>query len=78
MFQKYKKSKEKKTGRKKSQGEPQSQTAVLPRHQEEVETDKIKQALIQQRKKTKISSIFPYRGNRNAEKHKNKITLDKT
>ena len=32
----------------KSQGVPQSQTAALPRHQEEEETDKTKQAQIEQ------------------------------
>ena len=34
--------------KKKSKGVPQSQTAALPRHQEEEETDKIKQAQIKQ------------------------------
>ena len=60
---------------------PQSQTAALPRHQEEEETDKIKQAQIEQTyENTKISSLFPKRGNRNAkktEKHKNKMTQNK-
>ena len=60
---------------------PQSQTAALPRHQEEEETDKTKQAQIEQTyKNTKISSLFPMRGNRNAkrtEKHKNKTTQGK-
>ena len=60
---------------------PQSQTAALPRHQEEEETDKSKQAQIEQRRKsTKISSLFPKRGKRNAkrtEKHKNKMTQGK-
>ena len=37
-----------KKGKKKIQGVPQSQTAVLPRHQEEEETDKTKQAQIEQ------------------------------
>ena len=38
---------------------PQSQTAALPRHQEEEETDETKQAQIEQRtKSTKISSVF--------------------
>ena len=35
-------------GKKKVQGVPQSQTAALPRHQEEEETDKSKQAQIDQ------------------------------
>ena len=37
-----------KKGKRKVQGVPQSQTAVLPRHQEEEETDKSKQAQIEQ------------------------------
>ena len=59
-------------------GVPQSQTAALPRHQEEEETDISKQAQIE---RTKISFLFPKRGNRNAkrtEKHKNKMTKGKT
>ena len=61
----------------------QSQTAALPRQQEEEETDKSKQAQINKRTKSnKISSLFPKRGNRNAKntekKHKNKITQGKT
>ena len=59
---------------------PQSQTAALPRPQEE--TDKSKQAQTEQSKKsTKISSLFPKRGNRNTkttEKRKNKMTHGKT
>ena len=39
----------KKKGKRKVQGVPQSQTAALPRHQEEEETDKTKQAQIEQR-----------------------------
>ena len=69
-------------GKRKVQGMPQSQTAALPRHQEEEETDKSKQHKSNKRtKSTKISSLFPKRGNRNAkrtEKHKNKITQGKT
>ena len=38
----------KKEGKRKGQGMPQSQTAALPRHQEEEETDKSKQAQIEQ------------------------------
>ena len=38
----------KKKGKRKVQGVPQSQTAALPRHQEEEETDKTKQAQIEQ------------------------------
>ena len=37
-----------KKGNRKVQGVPQSQAAALPRHQEEEETDKTKQALIEQ------------------------------
>ena len=36
------------TGKRKVQGMPQSQAAALPRHQEEKETDKTKQAQIEQ------------------------------
>ena len=38
----------KKKGMRKDQGVPQSQTEALPRHQEEEETDKSKQAQIVQ------------------------------
>ena len=38
----------KKKGKRKGQGVPQSQTAALPRHQEEEETNKSKQAQIEQ------------------------------
>ena len=37
-----------KKGKRKVQGVPQSQTAALPWHQEEEETDKTKQAQIEQ------------------------------
>ena len=39
----------KKKGKRKVQGVPQSQTAALPRHQEEEETDKSKQAQIEKK-----------------------------
>ena len=69
-------------GKRKVQGVPQSQAAAHSRQQEEEETDKFKQAQIDKRtKSTKISSLFPKRGNRNAkrtEKYKNKITQGKT
>ena len=71
-----------KKGKRKVQGVPQSQTTALPRHQEEEETDKTKEAQIEQMyESTMISSLFPKRGNRNAkgtEKHKNKIKHGKT
>ena len=71
-----------KKGKRKVQGVPQSQTAALPRPQEEEETDKSKQAQIEQTyESTKISSLFPKRGNHNTkrtEKHKNKMTHEKT
>ena len=65
--------------KRKVQGVPQSQTAALPRPQEEEETDKSKQAQTEQTltKSTKISFLFPKRGNRNTKrtkKHKNKMT----
>ena len=72
----------KKKGKRKVQAVPQSQTAALPRPQEEEETDKSKQAQPNKRtKSTKISYLFPKRGNRNTkrtEKHKNKMTHGKT
>ena len=37
-----------KKGKRKAQGVPQSQAAALPRHQKEKETDKRKQAQIEQ------------------------------
>ena len=43
-----KKKKKKKNGKRKVQGVPQSQTAALPRHQEEEKTDKSKQTQIEQ------------------------------
>ena len=62
-------------GKRKVRGVPHSQTAALPRHQEEEETDKTKQAQIEQTyKSNKTSSLFPKRGSRNAkrtDKHKN-------
>ena len=71
-----------KKGKRTVQGVPQSQTAALPRPQEEEETDKSKQAQTNKRtKSTKISSLFPKRGNRNTkrtEEHKNKMTHGKT
>ena len=60
---------------------PQSQTAALPRPQEEEETDNLNKHKPNKRtKSTKISSLFPKRGNRNTkrtEKHKNKMTHGK-
>ena len=56
-----------KKGKRKVQGVPQSQTAALPRNQEEEEIDKTKKHESNKRtKSTKISSLFPQRGNRNA------------
>ena len=69
-----------KKGEGKVQGVPKSQTAVLPRHQEEKETYKTKQAQIEQTYE-RLALSSPKRGNRNAkrtEKHKNKITQGKT
>ena len=71
-----------KKGKRKVQGVPQSQTAALPRHQEEEETTNLnKQKPNKRTKSTKISSLFPKRGNRNTkrtEKHKNKMTHGKS
>ena len=53
----------------------QSQAAAFPRHQEEEETNKTKQRKSKKRtKSTKISSLFPKRGNRNAQKTENTRT----
>ena len=58
--QRFKKSK------RKVQRMPQSQTAALPRHQEEEETDKTnKRKSNRCTKSSKISSLFPQQGNRN-------------
>ena len=68
-----------KKGKRKVQGVPQS---ALPRHQEEEEIDKTKQAQIEQTyEKYYDSSLFPKRGNRYAKrtgKHNNKMTQGKT
>ena len=45
---KKKKKKKKKKGKRKVQGVPQSQTAALPRHQKEEETDRTQHAQIDQ------------------------------
>ena len=72
----------KKNGRRKVQGVPRSQTAALPRHQEERKpTNPNKHKSNKRMKSTKISSLFPKRGNRNVErteKHNNKMTQGKT
>ena len=69
-----------KTGKRKVQGLPQSQAAALPRHHEEEETDNPKQVQIEQTYE-KLAN-FPKRDNnhnaKRTEKHKNKITQDKT
>ena len=62
-----------KKGKRKVQGVPQLQAAALPRHKEEEETDKTKQAQIEQK--------YEKRGNCNAKrtkKHKKKIIQCKT
>ena len=65
-----------KKGKRNVQRVPQSQAAALS------QTPKLnKRKSNKPTKSTKISSLFPKRGNRNAkmiEKHKNKITLGKT
>ena len=60
-----------KKGKRNIQGMAQSQTAALPRHQEEKETDrKNKHKSSKRTKSAKISSLFPKRGNRNAKRLK--------
>ena len=65
-------------GKRNVQGVPQPQAAAHPRHEKEEETDKTRQAQIEQTyENTKISPLFPKRGNRNAkrtENYKNKTT----
>ena len=61
-----------KKGKRKVLGVPHSHTAALTRHQEEEETDKTKQAQIEQTyENTKISSLLRKRGDRNATKAEN-------
>ena len=70
-----------KTGKRKVQEMLQSQTANLPRHQEEEETKPNKRKSSKRTKSIKTSSLFPKRGIRNAKwtgKPKNKITQGKT
>ena len=55
-----------KKGERKVQGVPHSQTAALPRLQEEEETDKSKQAQTEQTYEK--HSLFPKRGNRNTKR----------
>ena len=55
-----------KKGKRKVQGVSQSQTAALPRPQEEEDTtNPNKHKSNKHTKSTKISSLFPKRGNRN-------------
>ena len=62
-----------KKGKRKVQGVPQSQTAAPPRPQEEEETDNLNKHKPNKRtKSTKISSLFPKRGNRNTKRTEKK------
>ena len=63
MLLKEKKKKKKRS--EKVQGVPQSQTAALPRQQQE-QTKPNKRKSNKRTKSTKISSLFPKRGNRNS------------
>ena len=47
----------KKKGKRKVQGVPQSQTAALPRHQEEAETDKTKARTLENHKQDHASHV---------------------
>ena len=60
-----------KKGKRNVQGVPQSQSAALPR-QEEEETNPNKRRSNKRTKSTKISSPFPKRGNRNAKRTEKK------
>ena len=72
----------KKVIKRKVQGVPQSQTAALPRPKRKRKPTNLNKHKPNKRtKSTKISSLFPKRGNRNTkrtEKHKNKMTQKKT
>ena len=69
-------------GKRKVQGVPQSQTHPFPDiKRKRKPTNPNKHKSIKHKKSTKISSLFPKRGNRNAkrtEKHKNKMAQGKT
>ena len=71
-----------KKSKRKVQGVPQSQTAALPRPKRKRKPTNLNKPKPNKRtKSTKISSLFPKRGNRNTkrtEKHKNKMTHGKT
>ena len=80
-FDKLKKKKKKKKGKRKVQGVPQSHTAALLTKRKRKPTNPNKHKSNKRTKSTKISSLFPKRGNHNAkrtEKHKNKMTQGKT
>ena len=71
-----------KKGKRTVHGVPQSQAAALPNtKRKRKQTQPNKRKANKSTKSTKINSLFPKRGNRNAqrtEKHKYKITLGKT
>ena len=71
-----------KKGKRKVQVVPQSQTVALQdTKRKRKQTKPNKRKSNKRMKSTKINSLFPKRGNRNAkktEKHKNKITQGKT
>ena len=61
------------------QGVPQSQTAGLPRHQEEEKTDKTKQAQNRTNVREAIRlALFLKRGNRNAKRTEKRKVRHKT
>ena len=72
----------KKTSKRKVQEVPQSQTAALPSPKRKRKPTNLNKHKPNKRtKSTKVSSLFPKRGNRNTkrtEKHKNKMTHGKT
>ena len=71
-----------KKGKRKVQGVPQSQTTAFPDIKRKSKpTYPNKHKSVKHTKSTKISSLFPKRGNRNAKrtkKHKNKMAQGKT
>ena len=66
---------EEKKGKRKVQGVPQSQTAALPSHQDKKKpTNTNKHKSNKRTKDTKISALFPKRGNRNTKRTENTRT----
>ena len=68
-------------GHEKEEETDKTKQAQIEKQQKKKKNTKKKKKKKKRKKSTKISSVFPKRGNRNAkrtEKHKNKITQGKT